>query len=172
MRENEVYQASTAFARRVSHQENGHFRLPNVFLVNNIFRFVSSAWRVIISAQKYIAIRFLVMTNDFADHTGQYFHESKSKLEIKRYGRNSTIRVWVIYFIYILWNTLKQQPVLGAVSPEKHNWSERPRDSCLVPIKWPYHLQGETVVPLFSLVVKHRKSVQFGNIQSYTRTCS
>ena len=148
-------------------------------------RFVSSVWRVLISSQKYIVIRFLVMTNDFADHTGQYFHESKSKLEIKRYGRNSTIRVWVIYFIYILWNNLKQQPVLGVVSPEKRNWtSDRVtvilfRLSDLITFKEKPLYRSYILSKYFfrhyhsfSLVVKHRKSVQFGNIQSHTRACS
>ena len=37
------------------------------------------------------------MTNDLGDHTGLYFHESKSKLETKLYGRNWNIRVWVIF---------------------------------------------------------------------------
>ena len=59
----------------------------------------------------------------------------------------------------------------------------RERDSSLVPIKWPYHLQAEAIVPIlyfkqifflplpdsFSLVLKHRNSVHL-EILIYNRT--
>ena len=63
--------------------------------------FVSCVWHAVISSQKYIVTRFLDMTHDLCDNTGQYFHESKNKLETKCYGRNWNIRIWVIYWFHM-----------------------------------------------------------------------
>ena len=107
--------------RHVFDQENGHFRLANVFLV--IICFVLLLCITCHNPHpKYIVTQFLAMTNDFGgDHTGQYFHESKSMLKTKLYGAGNWNNIFQMHVL--------EYPEMAAAPGGRSQYTENVRSS-------------------------------------------